>query len=174
MLAYFSVLLAASVANWAQDPIKTLQLTFPLNSSDTPATQANLVLIGNPGPNAACYWLVSHFTLGEGIPQPIGCLNALPNSLSASNYVVITPLYPAGVLNLDVLKTPTSTAPSGACNCAVATAVASGAINDQSNSTSSYTLNAYNIPTFDLELDNEVIGAGSTHLILRQNHVFVI
>ena len=131
------------------------------------------MLIGNPGPNAACYWLVSHFTLGEGIPQPIGCLNALPNSLSASNYVVITPLYPTGVLNLDVLKTPTSTAPSGACNCAVATAISSGAINDQSNSTSSYTLNAYNVTSFNLELDNEVVGAGSTHLILRQNNIFV-
>ena len=78
--------LFASLA-WSQSspPISTLELTLPLNSTDTPASQANLVLIGNPGPSAACYWLVSHFLLGEGSPVSIGCINTLPNALSGSN-----------------------------------------------------------------------------------------
>ena len=77
------------------------------------------------------------------------------------------------MLTVDLLKTPGMTTPSGACNCAVATAVSAGSINDQSNATSSYTLNAYNPANFSVTLDNEVQGAGSTHLILRQNGAFV-
>ena len=97
-----------------------------------------------------------------------------PDTLSASHYVTINPTLPGGVTSYDVLKTSTPIAPSGACACAVATAVSPGTVtNDQSNSTSAYTVNPININALGMTIANEVQSAGVSHLILRQNGVFV-
>lgn len=173
---FTALLVAASVfaAGQGSPPLTTLQLNLPLNNTDTPATQANLSLVGNPGPSFACYWLVSNFTLGAGGPVSLGCMNNLPNALSSTNYVQIVPIYPTGLLGVDLLKNSSAVIPpSGVCNCAVATGITTGVINDQSNSTLSYTVSTYQPANFTLSLANEVIDNGVTHLILRQNNVFV-
>ena len=173
LLALLLGLTTSVVMAQAGPPVNTIQLILPLNASFTPASQANVTLVGNPGPQIACYWLVSHFVFGEGSPVLIVCQQNLPNALSSSNYIQVVPVYPTGVTSVDLLKTATAAPPSGACNCAVATGVTSGAINDQSNSTNSYTLNPFNPSNFTLTIDNEVISAGVTHPILRQNGVFI-
>ena len=103
---------------------------------------------------------------------PFTVTNA-PNTLSGSNYVTLTPTYPAGIVSIDLLKTASPTPPFGTCNCAVATGETSGTINDQSNATSAYTVAPINVSNYTYTIDNEVQGAGSTHVILRQNGVFV-
>jgi hypothetical protein len=170
------ILLLASLA-WSQTgqpPISTTQLILPVFETNiAPATQANAARVGNPGPQTIYYWMVTNFTLGSSSPVgPFSVINA-PNTLSSGNYVVFTPSYPAGIASIDLLKTSRPTPPSGACNCAVATGVTSGTISDQSNSTSSYTVNPLNVSNYTMTVDNEVQGAGSSHAILRQNGVFV-
>jgi hypothetical protein len=174
-LLFFSVFLASLC--WGQNPspsVTTRQLNLPIFETNiTPATQANLSVSGNPGPQTIYYWMVTNFTLGSGTPIGPFILNNAPNTLSSGNYVIVTPVFPAGIVSIDLLKTSTATAPSGACNCAVSTGVTSGSINDQSNSTSSYTVAPANEALYVFELQNEVQSTGVTHLILRQNGVFV-
>jgi hypothetical protein len=173
------LLMLASLApgqNVAGPPITTQEIFIPVTSVNlAPATQASVALVGNPGPQKIYYWMVSNFLLGSSSPVgPFLAANG-PNVLTSGNYIAITPVFPAGgIVSIDVLKTLTPTPPSGACNCAVSTGVTSGAVvNDQSNSTSSYTINPVAIGNYTLSLTNEVQGGGSTHLILRQNTVFV-
>ena len=103
-----------------------------------------------------------------------------PNTLSAGNYVSISPVYPIGgaddaFVSLDLLRTSTPTQPTGTGNYAVATVVSAGLITDQSNTLSSYTVAAGIIgANFAITCENEVVGSGSSHLICRQNGVFVV
>ena len=174
LLLSFLLTVATLVVAQSAPPIETSQVGLPVFSLNlTPATQANTALVGNPGPQTIYYWMVSNFTLGASSPVGPFKVTTAPNVLSGSNYIGITPVYPAGVLSIDLLKTSTPTPPSGACNCAVATAVTSGTINDQTNSTSSYTVNPVTVGNFHLTLANEVVSTGASHLILRQNGVFV-
>ena len=155
-------------------PVNTPQLILPLYSANiTPATQANVVLVGNPGPQTIYYWMVSNSTVGPSSPVgPFAVTNA-PNVLSGSNYVNVYPGYPAGINSIDLLKTSTPTPPSGTCNCAVATGVTSGVISDQNNSTIGYAVTPINISALTYTLSNEAQSSGISHVILRQNGVFV-
>ncbi len=174
-LPILSVLLFASLA-WGQSgpPLTTTQLILPLETVNiTPASQANTAIVGNPGPQTIYYWMVSNFSLGASSPIGPFVVHSAPNTLSGSNYVIFAPIYPAGVASIDLLKTLSPSPPTGVCNCAVHTAVSSGTITDQSNATSSYTVAPINVANYTQTLANEVQGAGSTHLILRQNGAFV-
>jgi hypothetical protein len=177
-LFFLSFLLCSALAsaqNPATPPITTSQLTLPVYTVNiAPATWANTAIVGNPGPQTIYYWMVTNFTVGPSSPVGPFTVSSAPNSLSGSNYVQVTPIYPAGIANIDLLKTSTSTPPSGGCNCAVATGVTSGTINDQSNATSSYTVAPVNVNSLNVTLTNEVVGSGEAHPILRQNGVFVI
>lgn len=137
-------------------------------------SSARVSLSGNPGPATFFYWIVSNYPVGNSTPAgPFSITNA-PNTLSVSNFDVInfTPVSDAGV-TYDVLRTNTTTMPTGACACAVATGVSAGPVNDQSNTLSAYTVNTFDPNTLNLTLESEVQGAGSAHLILRKNGVFV-
>jgi len=94
--------------------------------------------------------------------------------LSGSNFDVVNfvPVSDSGI-TYDVLRTTTPVQPSGVCNCAVATAVSGGPVNDQSNSLNAYTVVTLDPNTLNITLTNEVQGAGSAHLILRLNGVQV-
>lgn len=138
-----------------------------------PAPNASVVLVGNPGPTIYYYWLIANYTMGQApIAGPFVMLHA-PNTLSGSNYVSVAPVYPAGASSVDLLRTTTPTAPSGACNCAVATGLTSGAISDQGNSLKAYTVNLAVLANLNLTRQNEVQDVGSSDLILRQNRKLV-
>ena len=155
-------------------PVTTSQLNLPLFAALPPVSSAAVVLVGNPGPQAYYYWLVANYTIGATSPAgPFLAIN-VPNTLSASNYIKVTPVYPLGAVSVDLLRTTTPVQPSGACGCAVATAVTSGTINDQSNSLSAYTVTPFIPNNFEYSIANEVISAGVSHLIERQNGAFVV
>lgn len=142
---------------------------FPIYTLNVaPVPGATLQIHGASGQAYYCYWAVAHYQIGN-VESALGCISYAPNVLSGGNYVQIIPFaYPPLALNIDILRTTSPTAPGGTCNCAVATAVTSGAINDQSNSLSGYTVSILNPNTFLLTLTNEVVGTGSSHLLLRQ------
>jgi len=171
-LAWFALLTTFVGAQTNQ--VTASQVIMPVNIGNlTPATQASVSLSGNPGPQTIYYWMVSNFVLGSSSPVGPFVIQDAASTLSSSRYVQISPVYPANVLSIDLLKSLSPIPPSGACACAVATGVTSGAINDQSNSTSAYTVSPVNVSAFTMTLTNEVQATGSTHLILRQNGAFV-
>src|SRR5271154_4975369 len=154
-------------------PITTSQLNIPFTPL-LPVSTANVAVIGNPGQQTYYYWIVANYLVGSTSPSgPFLAANA-PSTLSGTNYDTITPNYPANIVSVDLLRTTSPFAPTGACNCAVATAVTGGTILDQSNSLLSYTVApGFIAGNFQLTLDNEVQGLNVTNLILRQNGVFV-
>ena len=170
LLSFLIVATTLVVGQQQAPPIETSQLSLPIYSVNiAPATQANTSIVGNPGTTTIYYWMVSNFLLGQSSPQGPFIVNTAPTTLSSGNYVIFTPVYPGGgLLSIDLLKTSTPVMPIGACACAVATGLTSGSVNDQSNSTSSYTVNPAKPSIYDLFLQNEVQGSGVTQLILRQ------
>jgi hypothetical protein len=170
----FLTLFAAlvSTAQTSPPPIATSQLILPISTQLAPVTSAAVTVVGNPGPQMYCYWFVANYLVGGTSPTGPSCITGAPNTLSGSNYVQIIPTYPNGSL-VDVLRTNGPIPPTGACNCAVAVGIASGAINDQSSSLNAYTVTPFSGNQYTLTLANEVTGSGATHLILRQNGFFV-
>ncbi len=172
-----SLLLAACAFGQAPPPpappITSNQITLPVISQLQSVSSAAIQTVGNPGPQTIFYWIVANYTVGSTAPAGPFFTSSAPNTLSGSNYVAILPQYPAGAISVDVLKTSNNVQPSGTCNCAVATRVASGTINDQSNSTSSYTVTPIDTAALAISLQNEVQASGVTHLILRQGGAFV-
>jgi hypothetical protein len=154
-------------------PVASSQITIPVISQLQPVNSAAVQLVGNPGPQTIFYWIVANYAVGSTAPAGPFLTTSAPNTLSGSNYVQVIPQYPANVVSIDVLKTSSNLQPSGACNCAVATGVTSGTINDQSNATSTYTVNPIDTTALAMTLQNEVQSSGVTHLILRQGGVFV-
>lgn len=171
-LAQFALLVcfwlgALCFAQTPAPPIITIQATFPVSTNLTPVNSAAVQVVGNPGPQTYYYWTVATYSGNATSPTGPWLAANAPNTLSVSNYDQIIPNYPAGA-SVDVLRTSSPTPPTGACNCAVATGVTSGTVNDQSNALLSYTVTPFIPNNFPLALDNEVIAANETHLILRQ------
>lgn len=172
----FLSLLCASIC-WGQNPNPSTITSRPLTTDVLylPVQTLNPVgvpggtiqLTGTPGQTTYYFWASANFQLGS-IVSYLGTIQNAPNTLSVSNYVTIYPnSYPAGVTSVDILATTTTGAPTGACNCAVATGLTSGGANFQSNSLSSYTVSILNPAAYLLELQNEVTGAGAVSLMLR-------
>ena len=160
-------------ASWAQGPIPgnnvtDLSITFPVfGLNPVPVPGATIAVVGQAGQATWYFWASANYQLGDVI-SPIGSIQNAPNVLSSSNYVSIYPWqYPGGVASVDILATQTPLAPTGACNCAVATGLTSGGANFQSNSLNSYTVTLLNPAAFELQLTNEVTGSGTTSLLLR-------
>jgi len=101
---------------------------FPIYTLNTaPVAGATLTVVGQAGQQTYCYWAVTNYQVGA-VTSNLGCVQNGPNTLTSGNYVQIAPFsYPAGTTGVDILQNSSPTlAPSGACNCAVATGVTSG------------------------------------------------
>ena len=90
-------------------------------------------------------------------------------TLSQYNYDEISWPAVTGANTYDVLRTTSVTAPTGACACAVATAVSGLTTNDQSNSLSAYTVNTYAGDT-TFNITNVAVGAGESKLTFAADH----
>ena len=143
-------------------------VTFPIFSLNAaPVPGASIAVVGQPGQATWYFWASANYQIGNVI-SAIGSIQNAPNTLSSGNYVSIFPTqYPGGVASVDILATKTSLAPTGACNCAVATGLTGGGANFQSNTLSSYTVNLLNPAAYQLVIRNEVVGSGSAHMLLR-------
>src|SRR5579863_4441586 len=151
-------------------PVTTPLVTFPLSVGvpfpPTPGGPPSVS--GTPGTAVYYYWLVTESLAGNSAPSgPFAIYNA-PNTLSGSNFVFVGWNPVPGAISYDVLRTTTTSTPGGACNCAVVVGTSSTTANDQSNALNSYTVATFQPQNFQLSLDNEVVGANSTHLILRR------
>lgn len=158
------------------NPITTQQITLPVFTlNPSPATGAALQLTGNPGPRTLFYWIVSKYLVGNTDPAGPFQITTAPNTLSVSNFTSVIPDLPNDATSYDVLRTNTRTQPSGACNCAVATnvPVSTSTVTDQAEALNAYTVTPANIPALAQTLANEVQSSNVSHLILRQNGLFV-
>lgn len=180
-LARLAAILIAATAlaqngpgNQANVPVTSTQFTVPLLGNPDPAYSATIAQIGVQGPQVIYYWISANYLVGKAsLAGPFVMFTAV-GTLSSSNYVTINPVLSPSATSYDVLKTSTPNQPTGACGCAVATAVSPGTVtNDQSNSTSAYTVNPLTPATLTETLTNEAQSAGQSHLILRQAGVFV-
>lgn len=168
------LLVGYSFLAWAQSPdsippeLTASQLNLPLLTALPPVTQANVALVGNPGTGTYHYWLVANYTFGQSALSHMFKLSNGPTVLTGSNYITITPVYPAGAISVDLLRTTSDAPPSGTGNYAVSTGNTSGAISDTGGALSSYTVNAASPDSNTLCLNNKVTAAGTSHLILGQ------
>ena len=159
----------ASRAQMAAAPISTPILTMPVYTLNVaPIRGANRQTVGVTGQTTYFYWAVTNYQVGSVVSR-LGEVRNANATLSSGNYVLILPYaYPPGITGIDILRTTTDQAPTGACNCAVSTGVTSGTVSDQSNSLSSYTVATFNENTYALTLTAEVLGTNTVHWILRQ------
>lgn len=136
--------------------------------------------VGVPGTTQYCYWVTANYAGGKSVPAGPICTYTANSTLSSSNYDVVAFSAPSSPLvsvsNYDVLRTTTTTPPTGTCNCAVATAQGSSPVNDQSNSLSGYTVASLATVTTDIVGDNETTAStvstrirvnGTTQLLLN-------
>ena len=153
--------------------VDTNRVNVYLPAPPSPVPSGAAAVIGNSGPATYYYWVVARNAVANS--QPAGPFTALfaPNSLSSSNYNQVSWQPSNTATGYDVLRTLDPNVPQGTCNCAVATNVTSTTQNDQSNSLNAYTVTNFNPATLTLSLTNEVQSAGVSHMILRQNNVFV-
>lgn len=167
------VLILSAAAAAQNDPVTTTvatrKLQFPLLSPPPIVIGGNAGNVGNPGNATYFYWVVANATIGSSSPSGPIIATGAPSTLNGSNYVQVSWTAVAGASSYDLLRTSTPAPPSGACGCAVATALTSPTASDQSNALNAYTVNPLNTNSLTLTITNETFGAGASHLILRQN-----
>lgn len=128
---------------WSQGPNNN-PITLIANAPpavNTPSVQ----IVGNQGSATYVYWVVANYPVGSASPSGGGIVINAPSTLTGSNYVRVSWNTIPGVLSYDLLRTTSlANIPSGNCNCAVATGLASTATpySNTSNSLSSYTVNS--------------------------------
>lgn len=147
------------------------RLQLPLADPPQKVPSATVSVSGNPGPATYFYWIVTNSLVGASSPAGPFAIATAPNTLGVSNFNVISWSTSLGGVNYDVLRTSTPGPPSGACNCAVATAVTGNTVNDQSNTLNAYTVNTLDPSTLLWTLTNESTGAGVSQFTLRAGGV---
>ena len=141
-------------------------VTTPTPYAPSPVTAT---VVGTPGSTTYYYWVVSNFTIGNSAPSAAAVVKTAAATLSQYNYDQISWAAVTGANTYDVLRTTSATAPTGACACAVATAVNALTANDQSNSLSAYTVNTYAGNT-TFNITNVAAGAGESKLTFAADH----
>jgi hypothetical protein len=143
------------------------RLQIPLLDVPQKVPNASVFVSGNPGPATYFYWIVTNTIVGASSPAGPFQLSNAPNTLSGSNFNQISWANVLGAVSFDVLRTSTPAPPVGACNCAVATAVAGSSVNDQANSLNAYTVNTFDPSTVLWTITNESSAAGVSQITFR-------
>ena len=88
---------------------------FPLYTLNVaPVPGATKQIVGVSGQQTYYYWAVANYPIGS-VVSPLGRTSITPNTLSSSNYVVISPFsYPPSA-TVDILRTTTDLAPAHGC-----------------------------------------------------------
>jgi hypothetical protein len=130
------------------------RIQFTLLNPPVSVNSASVSVSGNPGPATYFYWIVTNTTLGASSPVGPFAANNAPNTLSGANFDQISWTSVPNATSYDVLRTSNQSPPFGACNCAVATAVAGNSVNDQANSLGAYTVNTLDPSTLSIIVQN--------------------
>jgi hypothetical protein len=167
-ICYLPVALFAQTSQTGSDYIAR-RLQVPLIDAPQKVPNASVSVSGNPGPATYFYWIVTNGLAGASSPAgPFQIINA-PNTLTGSNFNQISWGNVLGAVSFDVLRTSTPGPPFGACNCAVATAVAGSSTNDQANALNAYTVNTFDPSTVLWTITNESVSAGVSQIAFRAN-----
>lgn len=177
LCSLISIVAMLAVPGLAQNPNQpqpqtATTLAFPLLNPPQAPVNLNIATSGAPGPSSSTvfYWLVAEFPIGNSTPAgPFQAFN-VPATLSGGNFEILNWPSVASATGYDVLKTTTNVAPTGACGCAVVINTAATTVNDQSNSTSAYTVTTFAPASVQVQLDNEATGVpGQSAITARQN-----
>ncbi len=136
----FLLALALATAAFAQTSNLNLYSNPPL------ATSLAVATTGTAGNTTYYYWVVTNYPGGATVPAGPVAIFTSNATLSTTNFNTVTWAAPVNAIaapsNYDLLRTTTSSVPSGACACAVATAISGTSQTDQSNTLNAYTVNA--------------------------------
>jgi hypothetical protein len=137
---FWFLILAAPIFG-QQGPYTSTQYNVAPSAPVPPVTSAT-VTQQQGGTATYYYWIVSNNSPLYSQPSgPFFVTNA-PATLSATAYNTVNWTPVTGVTSYDVLRTASSTVPTGACGCAVATGVTLTTVEDISNTLNAYTVNA--------------------------------
>lgn len=140
---------------------------WSLQNPPLPVPSASITLVGNPGPATYNFWIVANYTIGNSQPAGPFTLSSGPNSFSASNYARVSWTGAPGALTYDVLETPTSFPPSGACGCAVATGQVGSTFNVVSNSLNAYVVSSIDANYYTVTSQNAGSASGVSKLLFQ-------
>lgn len=111
------------------------QLVFP---QAPPVPIANF--FGTAGATSYFYWVAAHYPWGVSIPGGPGTVTNGNAALSALNVVNISWASMTGATSYDLLRTASSTPPTGGCNCALTIGTTATSYNDIGNALLTYTV----------------------------------
>lgn len=164
-----AVMACAAPAQNVPVPATISTLTIPLSQPPQKVSSGAATVIGNPGPQTYYYWVVANYLVGSSSPAGPFVATGVPNTLSASNYVSVQWSPATSAVSYDVLRTATPAAPSGACNCAVATGLASSPALDQSDTLLSYTVGSTDANALAFTVTNNAKSGGVSNLVFSVN-----
>jgi hypothetical protein len=165
-ICYLPIALFAQTSQTGSDYVAR-RVQIQLLDAPQKVQNASVFVSGNPGPATYYYWIVTNGLIGASSPAgPFQIVNA-PNTLSVSNFNQISWNNALGAVSFDVLRTSNPSPPSGACNCAVATAVAGSSTSDQANALNAYTVNTFDPSTVLWAITNESVSAGVSQITFR-------
>ncbi len=103
--------------------------------SPAPVNGLGSGVVGTAGTATACYWVVVNYVGGGVMSAAPTCPVNIPNTLSGSNYVLLT-WQPVGGTSItyDVLKTTTNTPPLPGATVSITTGLTSPTYQDQGGS----------------------------------------
>jgi hypothetical protein len=165
-ICYLPIALFAQTSQTGSDYIAR-RVQIPLLDAPQKVQNASVFVSGNPGPATYYYWIVTNGLAGASSPAGPFQIGNAPNTLSVSNFNQISWNNALGAVSFDVLRTSNPSPPFGACNCAVATAVAGSSTSDQANALNAYTVNTFDPSTVLWAITNESVSAGVSQITFR-------
>ena len=123
-LLCFLILGCMTIAGYGQNPtpVTAKILTLPLLNAPVAPASGSATVLGNPGPATYYFWVVATSLAGNASPAgPFAAVRA-PNQISAQDQIFVS-WASTGAQSYDLLMTSTTAMPSGACSCAIATAI---------------------------------------------------
>lgn len=140
-------------------PAAQAQNAYPFLSPAPPSVVSGAgSVVGLGGSNTYYYWIVSRYVGGNALPYgPIAVTQAPSNAQrSPSRYIALswTPNTQETPTGYDVLRTTTSSMPTGACGCVVSAAQVGLTLSDTGLSLGAYTVTTASTSTALLKLDS--------------------
>lgn len=143
-IAFLALALAlafpARAQNLTANTVQTQTLIFPASDA---VSQVSTVTVAPSvyGTTSYYYWIVSRTASAVSVPAgPF--IGQAPASLSSVQNILITWKPVSGIVSYDVLRTSSSTPPSGACGCAVTLAATLTSLTDSGAALQAYTVSA--------------------------------
>jgi hypothetical protein len=165
-ICYLPIALFSQTSQTGSDYIAR-RVQIPLLDAPQKVQNASVFVSGNPGPATYYYWIVTNGLIGASSPAGPFQIGNAPNTLTGSNFNQISWNSALGAVSFDVLRTSNPSPPFGACNCAVATAVAGSSTTDQANALNAYTVNTFDPSTVVWAITNESVSAGVSQITFR-------